>query len=284
MEDPDHIPTSEINVVTDEPAVPQTGTLRFLAAAISALLPGSGQLLLGMKRRGIWLVSGFLLVLIEICVLRLPTTYWGYIFTAWCMLPLAIYAASNALYGHSQKVPVRLSRWWLLVVVPAAFLLAATTYSGLIRAAGFRTFTIPSTSMEPTLHPGDKFVVDTHAYRQHDPERGDIVAFRKNNIYFAKRIAAVGGDTIQGRYGLMFLNGQKLDEPYVVHSAPASAPSDLNTFAPVAISLGQYYVMGDNRDVSFDSRSPEYGPVTSEMIIGKCLYIYWPSLRHTNLH
>jgi hypothetical protein len=118
--------------------------LRFFAAAISGLLPGSGQLLLGMKRRGIWLLCGSVLVVIAICVLRMPATYRGYIFTVWCLLPLTIYAVCSALYGDSQKIPIRPSRWWLLAAVPMAFLLTSTTYNGLLRAAGFRSFTIPS--------------------------------------------------------------------------------------------------------------------------------------------
>ncbi|MGC2245949.1 MAG: signal peptidase I [Terriglobales bacterium] len=254
-----------------------------MASVISALLPGSGQLLLGMKRRGIWLLSGFLLVLIATCFLRLPKTYWGYIFTAWCMLPLGLYAACNALYGDSQKVPLRPSRWWLLAVVPAGVLLASITYAGLIRAAGFRAFTIPSTSMEPTLTPGDRFVVDARAYRNRDPKRGDIVAFRRDNIYFAKRVIAVPGDTIEGRYGSMFLDGQKLEEPYVIHKAPDFVPFELGTFPPITVSLGQYFVLGDNRDLSYDSRSRNFGPVTSDMILGRCVYIYWPSLKRRNL-
>lgn len=283
MEDPDRTPTSEINVLAAPRPVPRTGKLRFLAAAISALLPGSGQLLLGMRRRGIWLVSVFLLVLIAICVLRLPTTYRGYIFTVWCMLPLALYAACDALYGDSQKILVCPSRWWLLAAVPAGVLLAAITYTGMFRAAGFRTFTIPSTSMEPSLAPDDSFVVDTHAYHNRDANHGDIVTFRKSNIYFVKRVIGVHGDTIEGRQGSIFLNGQKLKEAYVVHTALDSVPAELATFPPIRIPPGQYFVMGDNRDVSYDSRSTNYGPVTSNMILGKCLYIYWPSLKRRNL-
>lgn len=274
---------SNVNPLPEEHTVPRKSKLRFWAALASSFVPGSGQLMLGMRRSGLWLLSGFLLAVLAICLLRMPATYWGYVLTVWCMLLLGIYAACDALCSESRIASVRPSRWWLLVSVPLTFLLVMVTYLALFRAAGFRTFTIPSTSMEPTLVPGDRFVVDTLAYRSHDPKHRDIVAFRKDNIYYVKRVIAVGGDTIQGRYGAMYLNGQELSEPYVVHRQPSSVPFELTTFAPVTVPIGRYFVMGDNRDVSYDSRSRDYGPVRSEMIVGKTLYIYLPGSTHRDL-
>jgi len=161
-----------------------------------------------------------------------------------------------------------------------------------IRAFVVQAFTIPSGSMMDTLLIGDYILVnkflygaeipftDTHLPGLRDPVRGDIVVFKYPNDEsrdFIKRIVAVGGETVQVRDNRVFVNGQAITEPHV---RPGSIPSVPSTHCgylygcdPIPVPLGSYFVMGDNRDNSQDSRY--WGFVKREKIRGKAFLIYW---------
>ncbi len=103
------------------------------------------------------------------------------------------------------------------------------------------------------------------------PQRGKIAVFSRNGLFYIKRVIAVGGDTIQGRDGLIFVNDMEQNEPYVQHTG--TPPESMTNFGPTKIPQGQLFVMGDNRDISLDSRSPEIGLLNSSSIIGTPLYV-----------
>jgi signal peptidase I len=124
--------------------------------------------------------------------------------------------------------------------------------------------------MERTVLKGDRVIADLRQYRSASPKRGEIVIFRKDGDFFVKRVIAVGGDTIEGRNGKVFVNGNRLEEPYVAHLG--NAPAALDTFGPVVIPTGKLFVMGDNRDVSRDSRVVDFGLVANA-VAGRALYI-----------
>ena len=161
-----------------------------------------------------------------------------------------------------------------------------------IRQAGVQAFTIPSGSMMETLLVGDYILVnkflygaelpfsDTHLPGLRKPERGDIVVFKYPNDEsrdFIKRIVAVGGDTVQVQDNRVMLNGRLIEEPYV---RPGSIPAVPSTHCgylygcdSLTVPPGSYFVMGDNRDSSQDSRY--WGFVRREKIRGKAFLIYW---------
>jgi signal peptidase I len=141
------------------------------------------------------------------------------------------------------------------------------------RAAGFRAFGIPSSSMEPTVIKGDRIMVDLRAYVGAPPHRGDPVVVRHEGLFIIKRVIATGGETIEGKNGVTFVNGKELTEPYAVHRMGANARDQLLNFGPVTVPPGKLFVMGDNRDVSYDSRMPEYGPIVVNDLSGKPLYV-----------
>ena len=161
-----------------------------------------------------------------------------------------------------------------------------------IRQLAVQAFTIPSGSMMDTLLIGDYILVnkflfgpeipftDKHLPGLRDPEHGDIIVFKYPNDEsrdFIKRIIAVGGDTVQVRDNRVTLNGKLLDEPYVIPGSFRSTPSThcgyLYGCDPLVVPPGSYFVMGDNRDNSQDSRY--WGFVKREKIRGKAFLIYW---------
>ena len=161
-----------------------------------------------------------------------------------------------------------------------------------IRAFVVQAFTIPSGSMMDTLLVGDYILVnkflygpeipftDAHLPGLRSPSRGDIIVFKYPNDEtrdFIKRIIAVGGETVQVKDNRAYVDGKALDEPYVrpgsVSATPAGHCGYLYGCDPIVVPPGAFFVMGDNRDNSQDSRY--WGFVKAEKIRGKAFLIYW---------
>jgi signal peptidase I len=161
-----------------------------------------------------------------------------------------------------------------------------------IRAFVVQAFTIPSGSMMDTLLVGDYILVnkflygpeipftDAHLPGLRSPSRGDIIVFKYPNDEtrdFIKRIIAVGGETVQVKDNRAYVDGKALDEPYVrpgsVSTTPAGHCGYLYGCDPIVVPRGAFFVMGDNRDNSQDSRY--WGFVKAEKIRGKAFLIYW---------
>jgi signal peptidase I len=136
--------------------------------------------------------------------------------------------------------------------------------------------------MAPTLETGDYIIVNMKYDETLMPARGDIVMFRhQQHPFLIKRIIAASGDLIEGKAGKIYLNENLLDEAYAHHVGRRKSLDDFNLqhqtndFGPVTIPDNHFFVMGDNRDNSFDSRDPAFGLVERDDIKGKPLYIYW---------
>jgi signal peptidase I len=132
--------------------------------------------------------------------------------------------------------------------------------------------------MEPTLKVGDKVLVNKLSYDFHPVHRGDVIVFKRPaNDYspgikdLIKRVIGLPGETIEGRGGSIYINGQKLNEPWLPRGTPTS------DFTPVVIPAGQYFVMGDNRGDSADSRG--FGPIKKNLIVGRAFLLVWPLSR-----
>ena len=177
------------------------------------------------------------------------------------------------------------------VIAVAALVLCLTVEAFLIKP-----YRIPSPSMVDTLRPGDMVLVDRVAYHLHNPGRGDIVVFdsvgagKENpaNPRFQtliKRIIGLPGETISLKDGHVLINGVVLDEPYV-HKGADGVADPTNPFStgtpwslekPYTLGPGEYFMMGDNRTESEDSRG--WGPMYSREIVGKAFFVYWPITR-----
>lgn len=162
--------------------------------------------------------------------------------------------------------------------------------------ASFQNFKVDGLSMSPTLDHGQFLIVNKLVYTEvdvealakfipffdagdrpkrhlfHGPERGDIIVLhdpRQQGKDLIKRVIGLPGETIEIVDGQVYINGYRLEEPYIVASWSGTLPR-------VTIPEGEYFVMGDNRSNSLDSRSPSVGLIPEELIIGKALLSYWP--------
>lgn len=156
-------------------------------------------------------------------------------------------------------------------------LVLAVAVALLFRALLVQSFWIKSGSMENTLLIRDRVMVNRLSFRVGEPQRGQIVVFRRvdgsavEDEDLIKRVIAIGGDTVAGRDGRVFVNDEAIDEPYLPEGAFTS------DFGPVIIPPDHFWAMGDNRTRSSDSRF--FGPVPYDHLIGRAFFRYWPLSR-----
>ncbi len=147
----------------------------------------------------------------------------------------------------------------------------------IIQFVGQRT-EVDGGSMEPTLYNGDNLIVDKISYRFHDPERFDIIVFPfkyKEKTYYIKRIIGLPGETVQiDLQGNIYINGELLAEGY---GREVIKPENIGlAMEPVVLGEDEYFVLGDNRNNSSDSRIEAVGNIKREDIIGKAWLRIWP--------
>jgi signal peptidase I len=254
------------------PAMGKPSRRRLGAALVSAILPGLGQLLLGAKRRALFYFISLLVVALLYWPVRLPTTYGGFIVLVWLTFVPPLMSVRDALRARPYALQPR-SRWWLALFIPLALLFSTVYINFLFRAAGFRNYSVPSPSMETTIGNGSLLVADLFAYHHSVPGPYEVILFRRDKIPFVKRVIAGPGSTIEGKESQVLVDGKYLSEPYARHTGAAALPVLVN-FGPTPIPAGKLFVMGDNRDVSYDSRVRDFGLVDISDVLGKPLYIY----------
>ena len=180
----------------------------------------------------------------------------------------------------------RIALDWILTIVGAIAIVVAVKFYVV------NPYRIPSSSMEPTLHcarPGmscearfsDRVLANRLMYHFRDPKRGEIVVFNTPQAakercgaggVFVKRIIGLPGDVWSERNGFVYIDGKRLEEPYIKPDR-----RDHQTKDPVKIAKGRYFMMGDNREASCDSRV--WGTVPRKLLIGEVFFTYWPPNR-----
>ena len=158
---------------------------------------------------------------------------------------------------------------WLAMIA----VVVAATYL-VVTFVGQRT-QVSGESMETTLSDGDHLIVDKISYRFRDPERYDIVVFPyrlEENTYYIKRIIGLPGETVQIVDGYVYINGVQLDEHYgnEIMEKPGIAAE------PVTLGEDEYFVLGDNRNNSQDSRTASVGVIHRDEILGRAWVRIWP--------
>lgn len=190
-----------------------------------------------------------------------------------------------------DRLTAGLPRPWRVAIDWAVTIVGAVVIVFLIKAYVVNPYRIPSSSMEPTLHcarPGagclahfsDRVLANRFIYHFRSPHRGEIIVFKTPPLAaqrcgaggtFVKRLVGLPGETVSEQNGYVYINGRKLNEPYI---KPDRRDSESGTWR---VPRGGYFFMGDNRAQSCDSRV--WGSVPRHNIIGGVFFIYWPPSR-----
>jgi signal peptidase I len=175
--------------------------------------------------------------------------------------------------------PRRGRRWKRVLAETAVIVLVAALLAGLVRGFVFQTFWIPSASMTPTLGVYDRVLVQKAFFNWHDVREGDIVVFTHPPLDecpgagdLVKRVIALPGQTIYSSGNSIYIDGRLLSEPYLPHNDPLGPPIASRQH-PYRVPPGEFYVLGDNRSDSCDSRF--WGPIEGSSIVGKVVLTWW---------
>jgi len=159
-------------------------------------------------------------------------------------------------------------------------ILVAVLLAGLVRTFAFQPFWIPSPSMAPTLGVYDRVLVQKAFFAWRDVHEGQIVVFSHPRLDhcgpqegdLVKRVIALPGQTIYSSGNSIYVNGRLLAEPYLPHSDPLGPPI-ASSQHPYRVPPGEFYMLGDNRSDSCDSRY--WGPIKGSSMIGKVVLVWW---------
>lgn len=161
---------------------------------------------------------------------------------------------------------------WILVIILAIVISFAINTLVIVNA------TVPTSSMESTIMAGDRVIGSRLYYLRNEPQRGDIIMFDypdDPDILYIKRIIGVPGDHIEIHDGTVFLNGEALSEPYLTTSTDG-------IWGPYDVPEGHYFMLGDNRNDSADSRYWKNTYLSREGIVGKAVFKYWKGFERFN--
>ncbi len=203
-----------------------------------------------------------------------PEQFWEHHLAQYYASMLSVPEARRLVEGYDNEVLSPTSRMqelrWNFVTDRLPDLLPA------VRAWSHR-FQIFHEAMVPALLPGDHVIAHRAAYHAAEPQRGEVVVYRypdNNGTLFLHRVIGVPGDRIEVHNQVVSVNDEALTEPYVEHTDASSMSGNVrDNLGPVTVPPDSYFVLGDNREESLDSRF--LGPISKEHILGQAMYIYW---------
>ena len=199
----------------------------------------------------------------------------------------ALVAADDAETGEAVRADLSVKQrsqlravWeWVFVVV------IAIGAAMLIRLFLFQQYYIDGPSMQTTLMPQDRVLVNKMSYKLHDIHRGDVIVFDRvtNQVQhddLIKRVLGLPGETLEIRSCIVYINGVQVDEPYLnpeqtSQIEPSARCGSHTDMAPIEVPEDMVFVMGDNRVQSFDSR--DFGPIDTDKVRGRAFVVIWPA-------
>ncbi|MGP4073684.1 signal peptidase I [Piscibacillus sp. B03] len=150
-------------------------------------------------------------------------------------------------------------------------IIIAVVLAFFLRSYVFATSIVEGTSMDPTLHNGERVIFNKAIYLLDEPSRGDIVIIQHPNKNYVKRVIGLPNETVEVRNGTLYIDGEKVDQSFL----PPEQQSATSDFEPVEVPNQHYFVMGDNRDISKDSRNG-LGFIHEDDIIGRSEIVIFP--------
>jgi signal peptidase I len=244
-----------------------------IALVLSILTVGLGQIYSTRPRRGMLFYAAFLwlrLLFVSTPILRSLAGLVVLIVVAGCFLAVHLSDAWRTAKRVGVVTLRPYNHWFVYFLIVAVNLAVVTPLVPKVVPQAIKAYRVPTSAMEPALRVGDLFMADRHLDRT-ELKRGDIVVFwhpteRKD---FIKRVIGLPGETVETRGEQVLINGRVLDDPWGVYRGSAS---NLDA-GPVLVPPGAYFLMGDNRTNSWDSRA--WGCLRADFINAKALYIYW---------
>jgi signal peptidase I len=236
----------------------------FIAAVLSLLTPGMGQIYNGQPKKGFVFLIVPMLILFVSAKLGFITSFPTLVETILVSYAFALYVLIDTIIASIKRKSINrtfLNKWYIYLIIILLMSIIALLFGRNVIA--IRPFVSNGPSMSPTLLTNDRFMITTDV---HHLERGEIVIFNapEGKIY-VKRIIGLGGDTIEIKNNSVYLNGTELAEPYIV--------KENIDFNLIKVPEGSYFVLGDNRPNSHDSRA--MGPINEDKIIGKALFVFY---------
>ena len=263
----------------------------FFAAVLSIILPGAGQVYNRQKRKIlVWYAVFFSLpILFFLC--KCLYSFWGLVLLIFFYVWLYLYNVGDAIFGAIKPKKMEPRPWHkILIFALAIFIVADVAIFAGNRSnnvIGLRAFRIVTNSMAPTLQAGDLFMLDLNYYKKNQVQRGNVISFPRADYSgpLCKRVIGLPGDRIEGKGEEVIVNGAVIPELYARFTGRNASLDSFNqnhqtsNFGPISVPDGQFFVMGDNRDNSYDSRDPDFGFVPVESVWAKPLYIYFSTNR-----
>lgn len=245
----------------------------WLAAILSLITSGLGQIYNGELKKGIvfWCVGTLLGCVFAVGV----GSFTMLVGTVSIVLVFSIYVAGEAFFSARKRGDYTLQAYNKVVVY--ALVIAINVGAGFVLDAAMRghtyqSFQVPSKSMLPTLYVGDHFIASILS-EDDALKRGDVIVFEHKGLHFVKRVIGLPGERVAIREKVVFVDGVPLEEPYAWHTIDTNYP-ERDSMAARVLERDAYFVMGDNREQSYDSRF--FGPVAREAVMARAQYIYFP--------
>jgi signal peptidase I len=199
----------------------------------------------------------------------------------WLLAALLVLIALVALIhpivlaARGGEIPAkRYNRWWFYLIWSlGTVLIGPAIYFSRATILGYETFRVASAAMSPTLETGELFVSDSWRYHNHAVMVGEIVVFERPEnpgVKYIKRVVAVAGDSIELKDGTLYRNGREVRESYL--HAPMPFAGNSRNIALSTLGPGMFYLLGDYRDNSLDSR--QWGPFPTSSLRGRVQYIW----------
>lgn len=248
-----------------------------VAAALTLIGGGAGFLYVGKPRLALALALAPILLVAIVAWTGSIFTPAGFYLLAFLLLLLWLGSSVlAAVYARRQgEIPLNWYQRWYIYAIWLLVLSAPTNSVLGNRSAlfGYDMFRFTSSSMRETLMPGDFFLSNTRKYRNVSPASGELVVFRypgDPSVKYVKRIVGLPGDTVALKRGEVWVNGKQLAEPYV---SPANNVKTAKTEAQFSVPVDSFFVLGDNRDRSNDSRY--WGFVPAENLHGSLEFVWF---------
>lgn len=263
-----------------------------LAGVLSLVIPGLGQLYNGQLKKGIIFFGADFVLPILLFLLGIQRQFPGLVALVLFMTCMWLFIIGEAFFTALRKKEVVLkpyNKWYIYILI---IILVSGTYAIPSRGIAYKIFRfspfkIATSAMEPALHTGDGLMADLSFYKKNEIQRGDLIVFKfplDPSKDYVKRVIAMEGEKIEIKDKQVFINDVPISEEYLIHTDEKnkSKPEDDSyyndfskgkNFGPEIIPARHCFVLGDNRDNSYDSRY--WGCLPLDNIKGKPLYVYW---------